>query len=57
MIIMEDLYLGQALFCTREILNCFSGERSTQAKLKALMKNGIYTTVNSLTGDIFANCF
>lgn len=62
---MKDFYLSQALFRTQEILNCFSGERSMQVKLKALtengriqkIKNGLYATVNSLTGDIFANCF
>ena len=62
---MEDFYLSQALFHTQDILNCFPSERSMQVKLKALtengriekIKNGLYATVNSLTGDIFASRF
>ena len=62
---MEDFYLSQALFRTQEILDNFTTERSMQVKLKALtengriekIKNGLYATVNSLTGDIFASRF
>lgn len=62
---MEDFYLSQALFRTQEILDNFTNERSMQVKLKALsengriekIKNGLYATVNSLTGDIFASRF
>ncbi len=62
---MEKIYLSQALFRTKEILSCFKSERSMQVKLKTLLengriakiKNGLYATVNSLTGDIFANRF
>ena len=63
MIVMEDFYLSQALFRTQEILDNFTNERSMQVRLKALtengriekIKNGLYATVNSLTGDIFAS--
>lgn len=62
---MEDFYLSRALFRTQEILDSFTNERSMQFKLKALtengriekIKNGLYATVNSLTGDIFASRF
>ena len=62
---MEDFYLSQALFRTQEILDNFTTERSMQVRLKALtengriekIKNGLYATVNSLTGDIFASRF
>ena len=62
---MKDFYLSQALFRTQEILDNFTNERSMLVKLKALMengrikkiKNGLYSTVNSLTGDIFARRF
>ena len=62
---MEDFYLSRALFRTQEILDNFTTERSMQVKLKALtengriekIKNGLYATVNSLTGDIFASRF
>jgi predicted transcriptional regulator of viral defense system len=62
---MEEFYLNRALFRTQEIINDFASERSMQVKLKALtengriakIKNGLYATVNTLTGDIFANRF
>ena len=62
---MEDFYLSRALFRTYEIKDNFANERSMQVKLKALtengriekIKNGLYATVNSLTGDIFASRF
>lgn len=62
---MEEFYLSQALFRTQDILNSFTNERSMQARLKTLtekgritkIKNGLYATVNTLTGDIFANRF
>jgi predicted transcriptional regulator of viral defense system len=60
---MEEFYLNRALFRTQEIIDNFSSERSMQVKLKALtmqgriakIKNGLYATVNTLTGDFFAN--
>jgi predicted transcriptional regulator of viral defense system len=62
---MEEFYSNCALFRTQEIINDFASERSMQVKLKALtkkgriakIKNGLYATVNTLTGDIFANRF
>ena len=62
---MEDFYLNRALFRTHEIVSDFANERSMQVKLKALMengriekiKNGLYATVNPLTGDVFASRF
>lgn len=65
MIIMEDFYLNRTLFHTREIISDFANERSMQVKLKALtgngriekIKNGLYATVNTLTGDVFASRF
>ena len=65
MMLMEDFYLSRALFRTYEIKDDFANERSMQVKLKALtengriekIKNGLYATVNTLTGDIFASRF
>ena len=65
MMLMEDFYLSRALFRTYEIKDDFANERSMRVKLKALtengriekIKNGLYATVNSLTGDIFASRF
>lgn len=62
---MEDFYLSQALFHTQDILDNFTSARSMQVKLKALIevgriakiKNGLYATVNPLTGDVFASRF
>lgn len=62
---MEDFYQSRALFRTQDILDYFTSVRSMQAKLKALIevghiakiKNGLYATVNPLTGDVFASRF
>ena len=62
---MEDFYQTHALFRTQDILENFTSARSMQAKLKSLIdvgrvakiKNGLYATVNPLTGDIFASRF
>lgn len=62
---MEDAFLSQAIFRTEDIIGNFSGKRSMQLRLKNLIddgrvakiKNGLYATVNPLTGDIFANRF
>ncbi len=62
---MEDFYQTLALFRTQDVLANFSSVRGMQAKLKSLIdagriakiKNGLYATVNPLTGDIFANRF
>lgn len=57
--------MSQAIFRTEDIIGNFSGERSMQIRLKNLIndgrvakiKNGLYATVNPITGDIFANRF
>ena len=62
---MEDFYQSRALFRTQDILDYFTSVRSMQTKLKALIevgriakiKNGLYATVNPLTGDVFASRF
>ena len=62
---MKDFYQTYALFRTQDILENFTSVRSMQAKLKSLIgigriakiKNGLYATVNPLTGDIFASRF
>ena len=62
---MEDFYQTHALFRTQDILDYFTSVRSMQTKLKALIevgriakiKNGLYATVNPLTGDVFASRF
>lgn len=62
---MEDFYQSRALFRTQDILENFTSVRSMQAKLKSLIdvgrvakiKNGLYATVNPLTGDVFASRF
>ena len=62
---MEDEFLSRAVFRIRDIINNFPSERSAQARLKKLIedgrvakiKNGLYATVNPITGDIFANRF
>lgn len=62
---MEYFYQTRALFHTQDILENFTSVRSMQAKLKSLIdvgrvakiKNGLYATVNPLTGDIFASRF
>lgn len=62
---MNGSYLNQAIFHTQDIAHSFLSERSMQYKLQALIengrvakiKNGLYATINPLTGDIFANRF
>ena len=62
---MKDFYQTYALFRTQDILENFTSVRSMQAKLKSLIgigriakiKNGLYATINPLTGDIFASRF
>lgn len=60
---MNESFLSQAVFKTRDIEHLFPSERSMQNRLKSLMeenrvariKNGLYATVNPITGSIFAN--
>lgn len=62
---MEEFYQSRALFRTQDVLKNFTSVRSMQFKLKSLteigriakIKNGLYATVNPLTGDVFANRF
>ncbi len=62
---MEEFYQSHAIFSTQEVFENFTSIRSMQAKLKKLIqigriariKNGLYATVNTLTGDVFANRF
>lgn len=57
--------MSRTIFHIRDIADEFASERSAQARVKKLIedgrvskiKNGLYATVNPITGDIFANRF
>lgn len=60
---MNESFLSQTIFRTKDIEHLFPSERSMQNRLKTLMKekrvarikNGLYATINPITGDVFAN--
>lgn len=60
---MNESFLSQTIFRSKEIEHLFPSERAMQNRLKTLMrekrvariKNGLYATINPITGDVFAN--
>lgn len=60
---MKKLFLSENIFRTKDIEHLFPSQRAMQNKMKALVddgricriKNGLYATINPITGAIFAN--
>lgn len=62
---MIEPFLSQTIFSSKEIEHLFPSTRAMQNRLKTLMeekrvariKNGLYATINPITGDVFASRF